>query len=122
MTDLSVMSLLKQMIAIRTVNPPAEKYRDFQRLIRRKLGEANVRSKIYEFTPGKPNLLACIGKGRPQLLLSTHIDVVAPGAGWKTDPFLASEKGGGIIGRGSVDAKGSLAAMLSATLTYAHRK
>jgi len=109
------------MVAVRTVNPPGERYRDFQRLVRTKLSEANVRTKICEFAPGKPNLLAYIGMGRPRLLLSTHVDVVAPGAGWRSDPFTLCEKDGAVLGRGAVDAKGSLAAMLSATLAYAKR-
>jgi len=121
MTDLPVIKLLKQMIAIRTVNPPGERYRDFQRFVRGKLSEAHVRTRVCEFAPGKPNLLAYVGKGRPQLLLSTHVDVVAPGTGWKTDPFTLCEKNGTLVGRGAVDAKGSMAAMLSATLTYADR-
>lgn len=121
MSDFTPTSLLKQMVAIRTVNPPGEEYRAFQRFIRGVLRKYNVRTRTCEFVEGKPNLLAYIGRGRPQLLLSTHIDVVGAGAGWRTDPFTLSEKNGTVAGRGVVDAKGSLAAMLSATLKYAGR-
>lgn len=121
MKDHTAISLLEKMVAIRTVNPPGEAYQSFQRFIRSKLRELNVRTTTREFVEGKPNLLAYIGKGRPQLLLSTHIDVVAPGAGWKTDPFSLSQKGATLAGRGVVDAKGSLAAMLSATLAFGSR-
>jgi acetylornithine deacetylase/succinyl-diaminopimelate desuccinylase family protein len=121
MSDPTPISLLEKMVAIRTVNPPGEGYRAFQRFIRGKLREFKIRSRTFEFVEGKPNLLACIGKGRPHLLLSSHIDVVTPGGGWKTDPFVLSKNRGTLTGRGVVDAKGSLAAMLTATLAYANR-
>jgi len=121
MSDLTPISLLEKMVAIRTVNPPGEGYPTFQRFIREKLREFNIRSRTFVFVDGKPNLLACIGKGRPRLLLSSHIDVVTPGVGWRTNPFVLHKNGATLTGRGVVDAQGSLAAMLSATLAYANR-
>ncbi len=121
MPDLTPTSLLEKMVAIRTVNPPGEGYQIFQRFIRGILGEFNIRSRTFVFVDGKPNLVASVGKGRPRLLLSSHIDVVTPGGGWRTNPFVLSKNKATLTGRGVVDAKGSLAAMLTATLAYANR-
>ncbi len=55
------------------------------------------------------------GSDSVALLLSSHYDVVGVGGeGWRSDPFGAIESGGWIYGRGSSDAKGPVAAMVSA--------
>lgn len=65
---------------------------------------------------GRPNLWARLkgtGGGR-SLLLFGHADVVAPGDGWTHDPFGGAIEEGHLYGRGAVDMKGGLAAMLAA--------
>ncbi len=65
---------------------------------------------------GRPNLAATLagtGRGR-SLLLFGHIDVVKAGAGWSTDPFGGARRNGHIYGRGTVDMKGGVAAMVMA--------
>jgi acetylornithine deacetylase len=42
----------------------------------------------------------------------SHLDVVPPGAGWTRDPFVPVIEGTRLYGRGSGDAKASVAAML----------
>lgn len=42
----------------------------------------------------------------PVVLLTGHMDTVAPGEGWRTDPFKATERDGRIYGRGAADMKG----------------
>lgn len=56
------------------------------------------------------NVRATRGRGRPHLVLNTHIDTVPPHV-----PFERS--GDRVHGRGACDAKGSLAAMVAAFLT-----
>lgn len=65
---------------------------------------------------GRPNQAATVkGSGDGQsLLLTGHIDVVPPGTGWSVDPFAAVRKDGRIYGRGTVDMKGGIAAMIMA--------
>lgn len=46
----------------------------------------------------------------------SHLDVVATGTGWDTDPFKLSEKNGFIYGRGVADDKGPALASLYACL------
>src|SRR5688572_2084245 len=48
------------------------------------------------------------------LALASHIDVVPPGSGWTRDPFDPVIEGTRLYGRGSGDAKASVAAMLYA--------
>ena len=50
----------------------------------------------------------------PTLALVSHLDVVPPGAGWTRDPFTPTVEDGRLYGRGSGDAKASVAAMLTA--------
>jgi acetylornithine deacetylase len=48
----------------------------------------------------------------PTLAYVSHLDVVPPGAGWTRDPFVPVIEGTRLYGRGSGDAKASVAAML----------
>ncbi|HEY6224033.1 MAG TPA: M20/M25/M40 family metallo-hydrolase [Gemmatimonadales bacterium] len=57
----------------------------------------------------------------PTLALVTHLDVVPPGDGWTRDPFTPVVEDGRLYGRGSGDAKASVAAMLSAVRDVAER-
>lgn len=50
----------------------------------------------------------------PTLALVSHLDVVPPGSGWTRDPFTPVVEGNQLFGRGSGDAKASVAAMLTA--------
>jgi succinyl-diaminopimelate desuccinylase len=46
-----------------------------------------------------------------------HLDVVPPGAGWTSDPFVPEVRGDLLYGRGAVDMKGSIAAFVAAAAT-----
>ena len=50
----------------------------------------------------------------PTIALVSHLDVVPAGKGWTRDPFVAGIEGTRLYGRGSGDAKASVAAMLCA--------
>jgi acetylornithine deacetylase len=50
----------------------------------------------------------------PSLAFVSHLDVVPPGPGWTRDPFVPAIEGNRLYGRGSSDAKASVAAMLCA--------
>jgi acetylornithine deacetylase len=65
---------------------------------------------------GRPNQAAVIkgvGGGR-SILLTGHVDVVKAGAGWTVDPFSGERREGNVYGRGAVDMKGGLTAMIMA--------
>ena len=70
------------------------------------LGGLGYRVELQEVEPGRANVLATAG-GRARVVLSTHMDTVPP--------FIPSaEDGTHIRGRGSCDAKGIIAAQLTA--------
>ena len=50
----------------------------------------------------------------PTIALVSHLDVVPPGSGWTRDPFIPVIQENCLYGRGSGDAKASVAAMLYA--------
>lgn len=58
-------------------------------------------------------------KPGPRLAFVSHLDTVPPGEGWTRDPFKATLEGDKLYGRGSGDAKASVAAMLSAAADLA---
>ncbi|KAF9954663.1 hypothetical protein BGZ72_004421 [Mortierella alpina] len=63
---------------------------------------------LQTISPGRENVLAYLGKGRnPKVLFNTHIDVVPPYIEYREDDE-------NVYGRGSSDAKGSMAAQVQA--------
>ncbi len=64
-----------------------------------------------------------VDTGRPGRTLAfiSHLDVVPPGEGWTRDPFTPVIEGDRLYGRGSGDAKASVAAMLLAALDFAEQ-
>ena len=136
-----VISFLQEIIRIPSVNPWFDKSTEYcregdvQKLIAAKMKALGAEVELFEpdvaalakyagrpgYYPdhefeGRPNLAATIkgaGKGR-SALLTGHIDVVPPGTGWTSDPFGAERINGNIYGRGTVDMKGGVAAMIMA--------
>ena len=62
-----------------------------------------------------------VDTGRPGRTLAfiSHLDVVPPGEGWTREPFTPIVEGNQLFGRGSGDAKASVASMLLAALDFA---
>ena len=65
---------------------------------------------------GVTNTIAILGQGSKRLAFAGHTDVVPPGAleRWSHSPYAAVIVEGALIGRGAVDMKSGLAAMLAA--------
>ncbi|MEO8451520.1 MAG: M20/M25/M40 family metallo-hydrolase [Gemmatimonadota bacterium] len=59
--------------------------------------------------------------GGRTLAFATHLDVVPPGEGWTRDPFTPVVESDRLFGRGSGDAKASVAAMMTAAMDVAAR-
>ena len=66
------------------------------------------------------NLYASRGSGSPHFGFAGHLDVVPPGDGWQTDPFVPTIQGEILYGRGSVDMKGGIAAFVAAASQTEH--
>jgi succinyl-diaminopimelate desuccinylase len=75
-------------------------------------------------TPAVENLFAALGDGERHLVFAGHVDVVPPGpeSRWRHPPFSAAIEDGVLYGRGAVDMKGGLAAMVAAALAFVARR
>jgi succinyl-diaminopimelate desuccinylase len=75
---------------------------------------------VSEGLPEIDNLYARIGEAAPHLCFAGHVDVVPAGdeAAWTSPPFAAEIRDGVLYGRGAVDMKGGIAAMLAAVFRY----
>jgi succinyl-diaminopimelate desuccinylase len=111
--------LLKALVEIPSPNPPGDN-RAVSAFICQWLQEAGARAVVLA-PPEKPmaqSVVAVIGSGHPVVMLHAHTDTVPVGeaeaAAWSSDPFTAVERDGRVYGKGSVDDKGPLAAMMIA--------
>ena len=109
-----VCEILEKLIAFPTVNPPGDEG-EIASFVADFMTTAGLDVEAHEVKPCRPNVVGRLLTGRPgpTLILNTHMDVVPAGDGWSRDPFSAAIENGELYGRGSVDAKGSLAAMLA---------
>lgn len=71
-----------------------------------------------EVAPGRFNVVATLDGEGPTLLLNGHLDTVGV-EGMTVDPFGGVVRGDRLLGRGSCDMKGGVAALLAATFRLA---
>jgi acetylornithine deacetylase len=119
--------LLRELIAIPSDNPaflPANDPRAGEQRVADFLAATAARKgldvEFHEVAPGRSNLvarLAATRKSRQRILLAPHLDTVGDESSGIFDP---REKEGRLHGRGACDAKGSVAAMLSALVELAN--
>lgn len=106
-----MIDLLFRLIKIDTTNPPGDEYK-CAKIVEGYFKRYNICFKRFEKVKGRTNVIGYIGKGKPSILIASHMDVVPAGDGWKTKPFSPVKKNGKVFGRGSSDNKGALAASL----------
>jgi acetylornithine deacetylase/succinyl-diaminopimelate desuccinylase family protein len=112
LTD-DVISLLADLVRIPSVCGQEARIAGF---IAEWLRRQKLPADMTDVKPGRPNVISrAKGPDRgPRLMFNGHMDTVAPGAGWEHDPFGAEIENGKMYGRGTVDMKSGLAAMLAA--------
>jgi acetylornithine deacetylase/succinyl-diaminopimelate desuccinylase-like protein len=122
--SLSVIDLLRKLLAIPSVNPVFAAHQpdwvgegrltDFLQDLVASQGWRWLRQEVH---PGRENLVALVGTTPAAdmsiTLWEVHQDTVGV-AGMQVDPFAGIERDGRIYGRGACDVKGSMAAMLTA--------
>ena len=124
----STLELLRDMIAIPSVNPmransgePVEKgMADFIEAV---LARAGIDCQRQTIVAGRDNVIGIVhgnSSSANGLMLNSHMDTV-PAENMAIDPFVPVVANGRVFGRGSCDAKASIAAMLSAVIDYADR-
>lgn len=96
---------------------------DCQDVIEARLKGLGLTTERWDVYPGRPDVVGTLkgsgGEGARSLILNGHIDVVPGGdpAAWTHPPFAAEIADGKIWGRGAVDMKGGVAAMIAAVET-----
>lgn len=111
-----IVILLQELVRANSENPPGNEY-EAAMIVKREMDSIGMKTSIYEFAKGRPNIVGILKGKNPKgkkLLLTTHIDTVPAGSGWKHDPFGAEIENGKIYGRGSTDSKCNVAACLEA--------
>ncbi len=101
-------ALLRDLVAIPSVSGDEGPVAEFIERTARAWGlsvvrdDTSVRIEVQGYVPGAT------------IALVSHLDVVPPGAGWTRDPFTPVIEDNKLYGRGSGDAKASVAAMMYA--------
>lgn len=108
--------LLKELVACPSVSGDED---TIARLV-----ESTVRAWGLDVVRDDTGVKVMVETGRPGRTLAfiSHLDVVPPGQGWTRDPFVPTIEGDLLYGRGSGDAKASVATMLLAALDFAERR
>ncbi|MBC7811891.1 MAG: M20 family metallopeptidase [Burkholderiales bacterium] len=120
--------LLQALVRIPSPNPPGDTrdvaafIADWMRAIT--LG-AEVTTPAPEDKPEAVSVIATIGKGHPIVLVHAHIDTVPiaqqEARRWSVDPYAAEIRANRVYGKGSVDDKAPLAAMMIAFVEAAQK-
>jgi len=115
----SILPLLQELIRIPSVNPTlAPNESDGEAALaafaRDWLAEREVDAWLEEVAPGRPNVVAQVGRDDgPTLVLCAHIDTVSA-AGMEIPPFQPRVEAERVYGRGSYDMKGGAAVVMAA--------
>lgn len=125
--DGDAVELLRRLVAARSPNPPGDE-RAVAAVIEREAAALGLpKARRFSRDDTRPNLIFELGDGSPKLILAAHMDTVPAMdlASWRSDPWQLTEVDGRLVGLGSSDMKGAIAAMLLASarwLAYpAHR-
>lgn len=105
-----VLEITKDLIKIDTRNPPGITTQAVEYLSDI---FSSYNTKIYVKEEGKENLVIEINKGKPTLMLTSHLDTV-PSGDELLNPVIVDGK---LYGRGSCDAKGCVAAISCSSLS-----
>ena len=116
----SALDLARQLIARKSVTPDDA---GCQALLAERLSRAGFRCEPMRFG-AVDNLWARRGEGRPLVCFAGHTDVVPTGplSEWHSDPFVPTERGGKLYGRGAADMKSSIAAFVVASETFVNER
>jgi acetylornithine deacetylase/succinyl-diaminopimelate desuccinylase-like protein len=102
---------LSDLIRINTTNPPGNETAAAN-FIAQYIAKEGLKTEVIESAPGRGSVITRLkGSGeKPNLLLLSHIDVVAANPSeWTVDPFAGTVKDGYVYGRGAYDMKGMTA-------------
>ncbi len=124
----TIIALVTEMVREKTINVVPEKLPEFPflqfrgeeyrvaNIFKRELRKIGIPYQEFARMEGRPNVIGYLGQNRSgrRLLVPAHMDIVPAGDGWQSDPFEVIEKDGKLFGRGTLDNKGPLAAIIAA--------
>lgn len=113
---IDAIELTKTLIAAPSITPARGEVFDVLERALKAIG-FDVHRAIEGVPPDGPveNLFATRGSDEgAHFAFAGHLDVVPPGDGWSSDPFIPETRGDLLYGRGAVDMKASIAAFVSA--------
>ena len=121
-----VISLLRDLVAINSVNPslvpgaPGEE--EIAGAIAARMRQIGMDVAVEEVSPGRPNVVGVLEGRAPgrSLMLCGHLDTV--GVDGMAAPFDPLQKDGRLYGRGAQDLKGGVAAMIDAARPVTDRR
>jgi acetylornithine deacetylase/succinyl-diaminopimelate desuccinylase family protein len=116
-----LLELTRSLVERPSENPPGDETGVASALVER-LADSPIAFEVerYDVEPGRPNVVATAGDADGgTVLLSGHTDVVPADAGeWSGDPYRLRRRGDRVVGRGTADMKGALAAKVLAAEAY----
>lgn len=116
-----VVKVCSALIRINSENPPGREAEAASYMAER-LAELGLKAWVDRFGGSRGNAVGVLDSGEGlSLMLNTHLDTVPAGDKelWSVPPFSGELRDGKLYGRGAVDAKGCLAAMLGALKSLA---
>lgn len=115
-----MIKILNDLISKRSISPDDAGLLDYISEILSKAGFNCVIKEFGENAELTKNLYAEFGAVGKNLCFAGHVDVVPPGneESWSYDPFSMQIIDGKIYGRGAVDMKGAIAAMIQAGIDW----
>ncbi len=125
MTDIDPSGLLAELVRAPSVTPDVDRALDIVEQALAASGFTIERPVFHDTgTPDVENLFAAAGNGPKHLAFAGHVDVVPPGeaAQWSHPPFAAQTAEGVLYGRGAIDMKSGVAAMVSAASRFLRRR
>lgn len=116
----AVIGLVERLVAIPSVNPQLVPGGAGEAKLAEALAEVcrtlDLEVALEEAAPGRPNLVAVLRGRAPRrgrsLMLNGHTDTVGPAG--MAEPFVPAHRGDRLYGRGALDMKAGLAAMVAA--------
>lgn len=110
-----VVALTSRLVQVNSENPPGQEEAAAE-VFAETARSWGLRARLEQVAPGRANVVVTTtshsGDSAP-LLYCGHLDTVPAGeSAWDSDPFGGAVSDGRVFGRGSVDMKGGLAAML----------
>jgi succinyl-diaminopimelate desuccinylase len=116
-----IVKLVQNLVQIKSVNPPGSTS-EIAGYIKEYISEYGLKCELYEQKKTKVNAVGTLsGNGDKKLIWNGHLDVVPVSQPdkWSVDPWEGKVINSKILGRGTADMKGGIAAVISAACILA---